>query len=256
MAAAKKPQATPEALDPLERHAQLVAELEHIEELADADGVEFAELRAAELPAASNVGQLTPQATEKALAQARVDVIRGKDGAQAEVDRLTAKRAEVEAHIRELADRAAARHAARAAVLKDIEALVHDELPAFMAEARRLSEVAHEALGELTRDDRLTHAHETWEEARGYWRRLARTHTGTLARDFVKVSEPPPCPMPRVADVLAVECLPSEVTIADAAGDELGTVIDFEDRNGATVKAPAGSREAANLDASEHYRRV
>jgi hypothetical protein len=259
MAARKTAHKAPEALDPLERHAQLVAELEHIQELADADEVEAAKLRAAECPGHPTMpnkrGPLLAQQTESDLAQARVALIRGT-GTQAEVERLEAKREEVEKQIRQLQEREAARSAARQAVWADIEALVEEELPAFVAEARRLSEVAHEALGELTKDDRLARAHATWQEAASYWQRLGRTHNGSLPRDFVSHRPVPPFPMPPVAQVIGAKCLPEDVIIADAAGDELGTTIRWVDRLDHIVEAPAGSREAQHLDQSPHYRRA
>jgi hypothetical protein len=252
------PAKTPEALDPLARHAALVAELAHIDELADADAVEAAKLRAEECPgnpSAPRRGPLMPEKTEAALAQARVDLIRG-NGSQAEVDRLVKHREKVRAQIAELEERNEARHAAKRQVWADIEALVEAELPAFVAEARRLSELAHEALGELTKDDRLAHAHESWQRAASYWTALGRQHSGRLARDFVTFRPVPPFPMPLVTEVLDAQCLPEDVAIADAAGDQLGTTIEFEDRLGHIVEAPAGSREAAHMDATEHYRRA
>jgi hypothetical protein len=253
----------PEQLDPLAAHAALVEELSTVAELREVLRDEARELRQREQPPRADglsprlsISHLVPAATQKALDAARVDALRGKDGAAEEVERLTKQRDELEATIRELVEREAALGRAGSAVHSDIEQLVTSHPEEFVAEGIRLAEEAHAAVAEVAADSRLQRAEQAWRRAASYWDALPRTHDHTGSREGLShITAAPGSPLADVAD-LSTRCLPPEVAAAIEAGDTPGSVVTFVHVEGARVEVPAGSREAIALDASPQHERA
>lgn len=257
MSAAKKKATEPTALD---RYEALFAELEHVEELADADMAEDHAIRSVECPGRADTpyrGLLKPEATEQALEAARVALIRGL-GTQADVDALIAKRAELLEAIQELEERKAARARARKAIMQDIEVLVEEHLAEFLELGRRLSADAESALAEVIGDDRIIKAHQKWSEAASFWRTLERTHDGALHRDFVSFDTSiQACPLPDQDAVARASAVPRAVRVAAESGNLAhlgnGRMLTFRHHEGLTVDVAAGENEALRLSADPEW---
>jgi hypothetical protein len=171
---------------PLEKRDALYVELENLACHIDGLALEERQLREEQdcQHGPHTRSDLTPRKAETDLAQARVNMIRGK-ATQADIDRLVAARAAAEEAIRDLIERQRAAASARKAIYRDIDLLVKRNLPAFIDEARQKSAAAREALDALTANDAIAHARQLHSEARQAWTWLSREASGMSTRDEV-----------------------------------------------------------------------
>lgn len=221
-----------------ELQAQQARLLERVDEIV----VERERIRAEEDPApdwarASQLPRLPgPTASRVALAQARVDAMRGVDGAAGEVERLEARIADVEERVKAGDEAERVANDALEAVRDDLARLYVEEAEAWFAYAEPFTRRAHELLDALRGP--MADALSAWQEATVVWAPIA------AANGLRPVQR---CPLPELAAIFGASGRPGPT---DGAPVMFRPVDPVDEREPMQAIAGTGTYDALSTDGS------
>lgn len=166
----------------LARRDELSAQRERVQEQRDALEVEMHRIREQEDPATlapdgrprPGSGVPRPMATERALAEARVDAARGRGGATDEVKRLEEQRESIAVKVDELLSQQRAIGPAKQGIDADIAQLQRDEFEAFAEHCEQFTRDAQAKLDMLR--PVYEDAYEAWQQAQREWGPIAKAN--------------------------------------------------------------------------------